>query len=356
MKKILYIITRIENSGPNKVLENMLSGVDKKRYKIFVLSLFDCTSKFKKYQDVQYISLGLKNYCEAFVRGKFLIKNIKKQINPDIVHSHGILPDYFNTFFKDSNKISTLHCNIYADYKYGHNIFVAIIMIKLHLHFLKKINNVVCCSKSVFNEMQKSKLSNMLFIENGIRDEICIKKSEVRGKLNIKKGDIVFIYIGTLSKRKNVQVLTKLVKENFKENEHLLILGDGELKNEIINISNDVNNIHILGFKSNIDDYLCCSDVYISASLAEGLSISVIEALNDGLLLLLSDIESHKEFYNKDSTYIGEVFNENDFKDKLKCIRKKVKEIDKKNIMTYKSKYFSDKSMMKEYEVLYEEK
>ena len=62
MKKIVYIITRIENTGPNRVLQNMLLGIEKSKYKVYVVSLFNNKNCFNVYPDVEYISLNLKKW------------------------------------------------------------------------------------------------------------------------------------------------------------------------------------------------------------------------------------------------------------------------------------------------------
>ena len=54
MKIILYLISSIKKDGPNRVLENMIYGIDKNKYNIIVLSFLDknddkCIEKLKKY-------------------------------------------------------------------------------------------------------------------------------------------------------------------------------------------------------------------------------------------------------------------------------------------------------------------
>ena len=91
------------------------------------------------------------------------------------------------------------------------------------------------------------------------------------------------------------------------------------------------------------------SDIYTSFSTSEGLPVSIIEALNSGLLLLLSNIDSHREIVNIDKTmYIGEIFDD-DFSE-----RKKIVSHSKRNDSTeLQKKYLSEKSMMKLYEQFY---
>ena len=42
-------------------------------------------------------------------------------------------------------------------------------------------------------------------------------------------------------------------------------------------------NIKLIGFKKNVSSYLQISDIYASASLSEGFSIALCEALDNGL-------------------------------------------------------------------------
>ena len=60
-------------------------------------------------------------------------------------------------------------------------------------------------------------------------------------------------------------------------------------------LSNHCENILFEGNVNNVPEYLNIADYYISASKAEGLPNSVLEAGCMGLQLILSDIPEHKE-------------------------------------------------------------
>lgn len=55
------------------------------------------------------------------------------------------------------------------------------------------------------------------------------------------------------------------------------------------------SNILFLGFKKNIIPYLQIADLYISASYSEGLPLSVMEAMSNQVIPILSSIDPHKE-------------------------------------------------------------
>jgi glycosyltransferase involved in cell wall biosynthesis len=65
---------------------------------------------------------------------------------------------------------------------------------------------------------------------------------------------------------------------------------------------------------------LQASDFYISASQAEGLPNSVIEARACGLPLILSNIEPHKEFL-RDNRGSGILFGKNSLESLLRIIK-----------------------------------
>jgi len=74
-------------------------------------------------------------------------------------------------------------------------------------------------------------------------------------------------------------------------------VGDGEEKEEIENIilKNNLTNILLLGYKSNTNEYLSASDIYLSTSLWEGLPYSLIEAAANGLPIVASNVTGNNE-------------------------------------------------------------
>lgn len=361
-KKILFAISSIKKDGPNRVLENMIFGIDKSKYDIYVLSFMNSNDeesiKILKNFGVKVIELDLRRKIDIIFKGVNMLNHIIKEYDISIVHSHGILPDICNSKSVSKYKVTTLHCNLYEDYVYLYGKLRGNCYINLHLHYLKKMDKCVCCSKSIYDVMCR-KLSNCTYIRNSIyRGNDIVdyekKRSFIREKYNICENDIVFIYIGVLSKRKNVLKMVENFNKSLKKNQYLLILGDGSLKDDILKLK--VNkNIILCGFQKNVEDYLCASDIYCSFSLSEGFSISILEALECNNLLLLNNIPSHKEIFSiTDKMYIGEYFDLQDFENKKnividylnnKCVKSK----------DFVSKYLNCNKMMERYSDIYKE-
>lgn len=75
----------------------------------------------------------------------------------------------------------------------------------------------------------------------------------------------------------------------------LVILGKGPEAAMLRAMEPDTGKLVMPGQVENVADYLKASDVFISASLGEGLPNTVLEALACGLPPLLSDIPPHRE-------------------------------------------------------------
>ena len=125
-------------------------------------------------------------------------------------------------------------------------------------------------------------------------------KIDIYEELKIPVNSKLVISVGALRPQKNYVFLTNLIKEHFEgSNIHFLICGNIVTESNVSNQILDCNleNLHYLGVKSNINDYLNSSDLFLSCSLFEGLPIAVLEAVFQGLPCVLSPIKPHKEIF-----------------------------------------------------------
>ena len=107
-----------------------------------------------------------------------------------------------------------------------------------------------------------------------------------------------------------------------------------------------------LGHVDNVLAYLKCSDLYISASLSEGLPNSVLEALAENINCLLSDIPPHIELLGENKINF---FDPEDAEQLASLIEKSFKNknlLYKPEIENLKSK-FSDYVMSTNYQKFY---
>ena len=126
---------------------------------------------------------------------------------------------------------------------------------------------------------------------------VCTNKKAIRRNLGLPCDANIIIYTGQFIKRKNVDFALEAFSYGFNDNDGLffVLLGDGPELNRLKTRYSSFDNIQFVGQKTNVQEYLHASDVFLSASKSEGLPNSVLEAISCGLPVLLSDIPQHKE-------------------------------------------------------------
>lgn len=136
----------------------------------------------------------------------------------------------------------------------------------------KVINNAIESRRFIFNKT----------VRKAIREELGIQNCFVIGN------------VGRLVTQKNQAFLLKIFREvlSQKKDARLLILGDGELRDDLVRLSQELkisDAVFFLGSKTNVQDYYQAMDIFVFPSLWEGLGIVAVEAQAAGLPCVVSD-------------------------------------------------------------------
>jgi glycosyltransferase involved in cell wall biosynthesis len=97
----------------------------------------------------------------------------------------------------------------------------------------------------------------------------------------------IFVHVARCTKVKNEVLLFRSFSRLYKEHKDcvLLVIGANYDSSENRHLLEEATpNIHWLGVKNNVYDYLLKSDFFILSSLHEGLPISLLEALSAGII------------------------------------------------------------------------
>ena len=174
----------------------------------------------------------------------------------------------------------------------------------LHIHATTEITNrripyakkYIAISKSVSKVLsEKYNISDVEIVYNGIDFSQFARK-----KTNKKNNKI--ISVGNLNDK--IKNQSFIIKEFYKISNlidaNLYIVGDGRDKkmlNGLINSLKISNRVFLLGSKSQnwIKENLQKYDLFVQASLSEGLGISALEASAANLPILLSNVDGHLE-------------------------------------------------------------
>lgn len=155
----------------------------------------------------------------------------------------------------------------------------------------------ICLHNKLFNKTKSHVIYNAINF-NAFKFE---SKTELRNSLALPLDKFVIISVLRLNFQKNLPLIINIA-ERLVQNRDLqfIIIGDGELREETetIILEKNLSNINLLGFKTNVHEYLLASDIYLSTSLWEGLPYSLIEAAFSGLPIVATNVTGNNEIVN----------------------------------------------------------
>ncbi|RZK02932.1 MAG: glycosyltransferase, partial [Flavobacterium sp.] len=120
------------------------------------------------------------------------------------------------------------------------------------------------------------------------------KRSEIekwRSSLHISSDAVVFLYAGKMDTNKNVALLADAFTSLNEKNAHLILAGEGALKDALLLKYASVGNVHFLPFHNQTMMPLLygLSDVYVLPSLSETWGLAINEAMACGKAVIVSD-------------------------------------------------------------------
>lgn len=115
------------------------------------------------------------------------------------------------------------------------------------------------------------------------------------------------------TKKVIIDALRKLNRQNI----HYILCGVGEKEGELKKQAERAGleeNIHFLGYSTDIKELLNASDIFIMASYREGLSRSIMEAMASGLPCIVSNIRGNADLIrNGKGGFLCKIDNVNGF-------------------------------------------
>ncbi len=305
--KVLYFVDRMLIGGIQKFIIENLKKMDFNKISIDVLVLddgnhYDGEDTLKNMGCNVYKLEGvwLRKPADFLKYKKELNNFFKKHHDYKVVHLHSSSKNYIVLKYAKRYGIPVRIAHSHNVNFQTKNKFKKIIGDLLKKQLKKYATDYFACA-NIAGEWLFGKKA----VQNGkvrvIHNGIDIEKfkynekirNEIRKELNIKETDFVIGNVGRFSNQKNHLFLIDIFNEiqKVKSNSKLLLIGQGELEEEIRNkVKNlDLNDkVIFAGFKSNVNDYMQAMDIFIMASLYEGLPVVGIEAQASGLPCFMS--------------------------------------------------------------------
>lgn len=315
MKKLLFLIRDLGHGGAEKVLVNLVNHMNKEKFDITVMTLFD------EGVNRQFLAPHIK-YKTCFKKSVPGNSHLLKIFSPTLLHNFLIKDEYDIEIAylegpasriisgcqnKNTKLVTWVHCTQDDEKK----VSVGYRNFKEAKKCYKKFNKTIFVSGSTEDSFKKIITdidSDVLYNTN---DSTIIKQ------LAEEKDDIPFDdkYINIISAGRIIPVKgfdrlarihAKLISDGYPVRTY--ILGDGSESHkkeiaEILKLNNISDSFTFLGYQTNLYKYMANADLFVCSSYSEGFSTAATEALIVGLPVCTVEVSGMKEMLGENNEY-----------------------------------------------------
>ena len=367
MIRILYVCSTLERSGPTNQLFNLIKYLDRDSFdpQIITLSPEPADSRKADFENIgcPVRSLGLTR-LQGLLHARRLLQKAIAELAPDIIHTQGLRADVLSSRLNTTiPRICTIHNFPQVDYPMTYGRFLGKLMVQHHTRAMLKLDTCVGVSSAVKDNLVENwSIPNCTSVQNGVDSEkFSLPPSgedrlSIRQKLGFTASDTIVVSVGWLSSRKDPLTIIRAFQDISSPDLRLVFIGNGSLEKECRRASVNDKRILFTGRIPNVVDYLQAADLFVSASTAEGLPYSVLEAMACGLTPLLSDIGPHIELLPPDlhSSCIFPVGSSDELAEKMALLLGSDLTALSKLTYAHWTKLFSAHVMARGYEQVYE--
>lgn len=298
----------MDRAGAETMIMNLYRVIDRERFQFDFLYFTDDKCDF----DEEITSLGgniyrlpSEKYKNPLSRMFVLTRLLKKEKHIKIIHCHMLFSNAFHLVagylagvnFRIAHSHSTSNKN-------NHNPLINLFYTKssrlLINHFATQF---IACGKEaglfLFPYQKKPQFLPNAIDVVGFNSIGKSNKTYLRNLLNVPEDCLIVSQVGRMNAVKNHKFTLELAKymKGINKNFHLVIIGNGPLKNELELKSLEYGlekHITFLGLRKDIPQLLAGSDVMIMPSLYEGFPVVLVESQAAGTPALISTTISNE--------------------------------------------------------------
>lgn len=350
--KILEIVPNMQQGGLENLIMNIIRNLDMQKYEIHFL--YHYTGNY--YFDEEIKKIGCTIHKCSFRDDKNIFKYIKflkkffKENHFDVVHSHMLSTSRLTLKYAKQNG-----CKILINHSHNsktEQTLKGVIKRFMILNASKYANEFLACSEDAGKFAYGNR--NFIIVKNGIDLKkfsfSAENRKKIREELNIGERDVVFGNVGRLNIQKNQSFLIESFAKIKNNNAKLMIIGFGELKEEILSKISEMNISEKIIMLENVKSecYYSAMDCFVLPSIFEGFPLTAVEAQANGCPCVFSNkitknvkLNNNVKFLDidKDDEWI-QFFNDFDMK-REKCYSEKLLDYDIEKLKNVIEKIYS---------------
>lgn len=301
MKKILFFTHYLTGGGAEKTIANLSAYMNENfpEYEVHIAVFFDDADMHDKLRRIHILPHKMPEGISKWKKIPILIKQIrdlkhlKKELNIDVCISFLPGADFLNALSKGREKMIISVRN-------KESFFVKTILKKWYLQYCYwKSDSIIAISERVrydiihFFGVSEDKVHTIYNPAPHIN---------LTGEVNkdfeklLEQNRQIVITAGRLTEQKGQKYLIQAFAGVLIQvpDAHLVILGKGELEEELKALAEKLNiqdSVSFLGFVKNPHDYIKKSKVFVFSSIVEGLGNILVETLACGTAIISTDCD-----------------------------------------------------------------
>lgn len=253
-------------------------------------------------------TVGFKKKTLSFsnLLASFKIRKYLKKMDFDLVILHTSLASFWVRMAMKGMKKRPYVVNTVHGYLFGSNS--GRIHNKIYL-FCEKIlkkqtNDIIVMNKEDYNIATQNKLcKGNVYFSNGMG--VSFKREEIKG-IRVDEERLNLLFVGEFSKRKNQMFLIDAMEHL--DNASLTLVGGGDSSyiekiKKHVKEKNLQDRVNIIGYTSQVYEYIKGCDVYVSASNIEGLPFNIMEAMYMKKPIVASNIKGHVDLLKEENLF-----------------------------------------------------
>lgn len=298
--KILHIINSLHFGGAEKLLLDTVPEYIQRGIETEILLLDDHKTPFYTDLTQKHHVKILANTRKRSIYNPLHILRIRRCIKHyDVIHVH-LFPSLYWTalatlFLRHKTKLIATEHNT-------ENRRRNVPLLKyIDRYIYKKYDKIIAISEGVKENLQKHLGKHdhtICTINNGI-DTKLFREANPYSKhaLGIPEDAKVIVQVSSFTAQKDQETLLKAISL-IPEEVHLLLVGDGPLKEEKKQRANALkinHRVHFLGYRTDISQLLKTSDISVLSSHYEGFGLAIVEGMASGNPCVGSDVPGLSE-------------------------------------------------------------
>jgi glycosyltransferase involved in cell wall biosynthesis len=336
MVKIVTVVSRMNVGGVASLLIGYMENLDKNKFEHVLITgnCEDNETDLLKQTNFEGKVIYLQNLKRSVGVFKDLItfiemRKILKSLSPDIVHTHTAKAGLIGRLSSLSLRNKPLIIHTYHGHLlYGYfSALISFLIVTIERVLAWGTNLLIADSMQVKIDLLNygvGKEKNWQVVSPGIRKLPNIESDVARNELGISKAANLICWIGRFTNIKNPMLAAQsfsTLKNKTNKKFTMIMVGDGELFTSVQEyISNNKLDIKLVGWKTNVSNFLAASDILLLTSKNEGFGMVIAEAGWYGKPTISTKVGGVTEFISNGETGVLVDSNEDDISDAISLL------------------------------------